>query len=216
MTNSGDQVLGDEQRVCTTCGVALTGAWVSNRGKLFCGIDCDKWEEARAKGEPQNRDLPPDRCGGDGTYASAVQGEPQKYGHLVADKHCCTVCDAKKFCHVCEQQTLYACSDCRIDFGVSIYVCAKSSCRAKHEAMCSSVLRASLKPEAPEGAKVTWRVESDWVLDGNTDTVNYLPVAFEQVARQLYDRELDPWDRQQRLIEITTSERIVAVREAGK
>lgn len=50
-----------------------------------------------------------------------------------AEKSCCTVCDRRKECHICGTQTLYACSDCRIDFGVSIYVCTSSACRTAHE-----------------------------------------------------------------------------------
>jgi hypothetical protein len=53
-----------------------------------------------------------------------------------ADKSCCTVCDAKKLCHVCGTPSLFACSDCRIDFGVSIYVCPTKACRDAHEAKC--------------------------------------------------------------------------------
>lgn len=29
---------------CVTCGVELSGAWISNRGKRFCGIECDDYE----------------------------------------------------------------------------------------------------------------------------------------------------------------------------
>jgi hypothetical protein len=36
-------------------------------------------------------------------------------------------------CHVCEVATLWACSDCRINFGVSVYVCENSECCDKHE-----------------------------------------------------------------------------------
>lgn len=54
----------------------------------------------------------------------------------LTDKPCCTICDAKKTCHICGQQTLMACSDCRIDFGISIYVCNKPECQKKHESKC--------------------------------------------------------------------------------
>lgn len=65
--------------------------------------------------------------------------------HYKAEKRCCTVCDRKKTCHVCGQQTLYACSDCRIDFGVTIYVCANRKCQAAHELKCSARLREKLE-----------------------------------------------------------------------
>lgn len=60
------------------------------------------------------------------------------------ERECCTICDAKKFCHICKSQTLYACSDCRIDFGVTIYVCTSKACRDEHEERyCPSRLRES-------------------------------------------------------------------------
>jgi hypothetical protein len=59
---------------------------------------------------------------------------------LDKEKSCCTVCDARKKCHVCGQQTLYACSDCRIDFGVTVYVCNKKECRDAHEQKCPAAL----------------------------------------------------------------------------
>ncbi len=48
-------------------------------------------------------------------------------------------------CHVCGQATDLACSDCRIDFGVTIHVCSKPACRAYHEEKCSARLRERLK-----------------------------------------------------------------------
>lgn len=45
----------------------------------------------------------------------------------------------EKCCSVCAEPTETACSDCRIDFGVTIYVCAKD--RAEHEKKCSARLR---------------------------------------------------------------------------
>lgn len=48
----------------------------------------------------------------------------------------CTVCDAKKLCHVCGNQTLLACSDCQINFAATVYVCARSACRDEHERKC--------------------------------------------------------------------------------
>lgn len=54
----------------------------------------------------------------------------------VAEKRCCTICDRKKLCHVCKQPTLLACSDCRIDFATTIYVCGNSECRDRHERKC--------------------------------------------------------------------------------
>lgn len=60
------------------------------------------------------------------------------------EKRCCTVCDAKKVCTICGTATLYACSDCRIDFQTTIYVCPSTACRDRHEEKCSARLREEL------------------------------------------------------------------------
>lgn len=67
--------------------------------------------------------------------AESVRDEALGYEQ---EKHCCTICDAKKVCHVCGVQTLYACSDCRINFNATVYVCTKSTCRDAHERKCYS------------------------------------------------------------------------------
>jgi len=74
------------------------------------------------------------------------------------EKPCCTICDQKKKCYICGEQTLYACSDCRIDFNVSIYVCKSSSCRDTHELKCSHcVIEKTIKPEPTElGEPFRW------------------------------------------------------------
>lgn len=60
------------------------------------------------------------------------------------EKRCCMVCDAKKCCSVCRAQTLFACSDCRITFGVSVYVCSNIQCRDVHDSLCSHQLESQL------------------------------------------------------------------------
>lgn len=57
-----------------------------------------------------------------------------------AEKRCCSVCDRKKVCHVCGEQTLLACSDCQINFAATVYVCQKSACRDAHERKCFGAL----------------------------------------------------------------------------
>lgn len=47
-------------------------------------------------------------------------------------------------CHVCGANTLWACSDCRIDFGVTIYVCNTKGCHNAHEEKCPARLREKL------------------------------------------------------------------------
>ena len=44
-------------------------------------------------------------------------------------------------CHVCGNDTQMACSDCRIDFGVSIHVCMKPECITAHELKCPHELK---------------------------------------------------------------------------
>jgi hypothetical protein len=52
------------------------------------------------------------------------------------ERRCCTICDARKVCHVCKQQTLSACADCQINFSATVYVCGKRECREAHERKC--------------------------------------------------------------------------------
>lgn len=66
--------------------------------------------------------------------------KPSKFNE---EKNCCSICDAKKKCHVCGQQTLLACSECRINFDATVYVCKKSKCRDEHEMKCYSCSRSS-------------------------------------------------------------------------
>ena len=48
-------------------------------------------------------------------------------------------------CHVCKKPTQFACSDCRIDFGVSIPVCGNRLCQDEHAYKCPHELRAELE-----------------------------------------------------------------------
>src|SRR5690349_5759542 len=43
-----------------------------------------------------------------------------------------------RICSVCGDATDLACSDCRIDFQTSVYVCRKPECRDQHETRCPS------------------------------------------------------------------------------
>lgn len=68
--------------------------------------------------------------------ASEVKYEEQK--------HCCTSCAMKRRCHVCDQPTTLACSDCAIDLRAVIYVCNKAQCRDEHEKKCAHSLQSQL------------------------------------------------------------------------
>lgn len=63
------------------------------------------------------------------------------------EKRCCTICDSKKRCHVCKANTQWACSNCQIDLGATVYVCATTECRNAHERVCSFALRKRLGEE---------------------------------------------------------------------
>lgn len=94
------------------------------------------------------------------------------------ERRCCTECDRKKVCHVCKQQTLFACADCQINFGATVYVCSKPDCRDAHETKCCGTMsRAGLSDDevsalqsavenlrAPERtqptAEAAWRIAS--------------------------------------------------------
>lgn len=65
---------------------------------------------------------------------------------LIPEKPCCSICDTKKRCHICKGVTLYACADCAIDLGVTVYVCPTRACRDAHERKCSACLRALKQP----------------------------------------------------------------------
>lgn len=67
------------------------------------------------------------------TTESTEREQGPEYGE---QRRCCTVCDVKNQCHVCGATTQWACSDCAIDFGITIHVCASSECRDAHEEKC--------------------------------------------------------------------------------
>lgn len=69
------------------------------------------------------------------------------------EKKCCSVCDTKKLCYVCGTATLFACSDCRIEFKVSVYVCGKSECRSRHESKCHGNFAAQIEEAEREAFK---------------------------------------------------------------
>jgi hypothetical protein len=64
--------------------------------------------------------------------------------HYEEAKYCCAVCAAKRRCHICYEQTTFACSDCAIDLRAVVYVCSKLECRAAHEKKCPGCLEAGI------------------------------------------------------------------------
>ena len=65
-----------------------------------------------------------------------LKGDCRDVIRYAAEKRCCTVCEARKCCHVCGDQTLFASSDCQINFNATVYVCGKRACREEHERKC--------------------------------------------------------------------------------
>lgn len=93
-------------------------------------------------------------------------------------KHCCTVCATKRRCHVCDDQTTFACSDCAIDLRATVYVCSKLRCRDEHEKKCAHNLQARLE-----------------ALDWTPITSENLPTALDEVGGwQHYAYDPSRWD----------------------
>lgn len=62
-------------------------------------------------------------------------------------------------CHICGEQTSTCCSDCRIDLGASVYVCAKRDCREEHDRRCPGVLRKQVEKLAKFKSYVHQRLD---------------------------------------------------------
>lgn len=81
-------------------------------------------------------------------------------------KPCCTICDRQKRCHVCGDQTLFACSNCQINFAATVYVCAKSACRDEHERKCAGDGRKSpdcaARPALPTEDEIAEVIFAAW------------------------------------------------------
>lgn len=56
-------------------------------------------------------------------------------------------------CSVCHKPATLVCSDCRIDFGVSVYVCS-NQCMQEHELKCSKDLRDQIVAMKEEFKKI--------------------------------------------------------------
>ena len=86
--------------------------------------------------DPEQGMVPNESCAHCWIILSAV---PQLRAALAAHPEAperyikCKCAEKKHHCHICESETDMACSDCRINFGESIYVCAKPFCRNEHE-----------------------------------------------------------------------------------
>lgn len=128
-----------------------------------------------------------------GTFGTAPSKDVERNG-FNEEKRCCSVCDAKKKCHICGQQTLLACSDCRINFGVTVYVCSNSKCRDTHESKCLgpnfSPPQARVVPTAKEIVEklVEVRKEFDnkkdwWRWEGETEYLTRQAVGIMELLK---------------------------------
>ena len=82
---------------------------------------------------------------------------------VVAEKSCCTICDAKKRCSVCETQTLLCCSDCRVDLKSSIYVCGSLTCGKSHDKKCPGTRESSMRRYTIDALeRVRPKIETDY------------------------------------------------------
>jgi len=104
--------------------------------------------------------------------------------NVVELKRCCTVCDAKKVCHACEAQTLFACSDCQVNFGATVYVCGKRECREYHERLCSGGRE-----------RVAFWMMTNGYATGHGDTIEDLLVELEGQAKRRKHQDGEATDR---------------------
>lgn len=280
MSETGDKVVSDEERVmaarpelvCEPRGEDwfVVGYWeVQPKGaKVFMrsgegSTEAQAWAYAlqhpavaafeaqhRPASQPQNAELPPDRCGGDGTYPSVpLAVEPQKSGKLLLRIPKSIHAQAEKIAEaegvslnqwlstsiamivaraalgqaVVPQDRLEAIAadsfcehaECSTD-SAKVGVCA--ACDAIYAARECLRLHASIKPEAPEGAKVTWAVEdrmfsNPWVRfwTGEVELERDADGIIARHAASMGDSRYSV-----RKLKITTTEEVVAVREAGK
>ena len=69
----------------------------------------------------------------------------------------CKCSEKQHYCHICEDKTDLACSDCRITFGASVYVCSKPFCRNEHERgyCCKPSQRRQVEASSPKVEAMT-------------------------------------------------------------
>ncbi len=58
-------------------------------------------------------------------------------------------------CVVCGADTIYACSDCQIDYGKSVHICGNNNCQREHENLHPDKKPQDLMPEIVERGRVS-------------------------------------------------------------
>lgn len=72
----------------------------------------------------------------------------------------------KSKCHVCQQPTDMACSDCKIDLGATVYVCGKSACTMVHDCRCPHELIGQIeKLNEQIGGRNPTQSDREWAKD---------------------------------------------------
>ncbi len=72
-------------------------------------------------------------------YAQSVNGSTSSAwvgNDALIDEVIFTAQQAAQKCHVCLESTGMGCSDCRMNFGATVYVCGGRECRDSHELKC--------------------------------------------------------------------------------
>ena len=87
-------------------------------------------------------------------------------------------------CHVCGDQTFLACSDCRINFTATVWVCKKSSCRDEHEKLCAGDGHKVLIPRPKYEALMAGMLAIQRYLAGATSCNGGAEIMFDQVYNQ--------------------------------
>lgn len=103
---------------------------------------------------------------------------------MIEEKRCCTVCDAKKKCHVCKIQTLFACSDCQINLSATVYICGKAACRNSHVRVCSVI-----NNNGPLTAKMLLQdmgFDDVW-YDSNSNSIKGAPSWASEIAERILE-----------------------------
>ena len=114
-----------------------------------------------------------------------------------SQKRCCTICDAKKICHICGDQTLLACADCAINFGATVYVCHKSLCHDEHEIKCYNAAKQEIKKLRTVIVSIYSLIESFHLVNGAYAAIiefieMHVPdlIAAATKGRKNYDRRI--------------------------
>jgi hypothetical protein len=127
---------GEQQEELVTLRAALESVTIFHNGVA--------WVTSRIGDLPRFKD---EDAASEAAVAGKINPPLQALGSIDALEQ---QLESERTCSVCSTATEYACSDCRIDFRTTIYVCARPQCRDEHESKCSAKLRQQLESERKE------------------------------------------------------------------